>query len=78
MAMYKITCICSKGTEYENNPINDGKGLFFVKYAFTNNAELADYYRERIGTISVNEVDETEYESLREYYIHNSKQGLLD
>lgn len=57
MAMYKITKECSLGEEHETNPILIG-GLKFVKVAYTDNKKVADWYKERIGTISVEEVAE--------------------
>ena len=56
MAKYKITKVCSKGEEYEVNPISEG--LKFVKVAYTDNKKVADYYSSRLGTISVEEVEE--------------------
>ena len=59
MAMYKITNECSLGEEHETNPILIG-GLKFVKVAYTDNKKVADWYKNRIGTISVEEVADQE------------------
>ena len=53
--MYKITMRCSKGDEHEINPV--GESLDFVRVAYTNDAEVANYYKTNIGLISIEEVE---------------------
>lgn len=52
--MYKITMECTGGDEYEINPA--GEALNFVRVAYTDNAEVAEYYKNKVGIISVKEV----------------------
>lgn len=57
--MYKITMRCRDRREsHEMNPV--GESLDFVKVAFTNDANVADYYRDNLYLISVEEVEEQE------------------
>lgn len=56
--MYKITMKCTKGDEYEVNPV--GESLNFVRVAYTNDAEVANYYNGKIGLISIEEVADEE------------------
>lgn len=69
---YKITMKCGKGDEYELSPHAAGKmpndGQFFVRYTYTKNAALAAWYRNRVGVISVEEVDDAEFVQLAEHY----------
>ena len=57
-AMYKITMRCSGRDAHEINPV--GEELDFVRIAYTNDANVADYYKDRIGLISIEEVEDQE------------------
>lgn len=53
--MYKITMRCSGRDGHEINPV--GESLDFVRVAYTEDAEVAEYYKDRIGLISIEEVE---------------------
>lgn len=53
--MYKITMKCHGKDAHEINPV--GESLDFVRVAYTDDAEVANYYKTNIGFISVEEVE---------------------
>ena len=53
--MYKITMRCTGGDEHEMNPV--GESLDFVRIAYTDDAAVAKWYEDRIGLISIEEVE---------------------
>lgn len=59
MANYKITKKLSHGEDHETNPIEYG-GVEFVKVGYTDNEKVADWYRNDVLIISVEEVADQE------------------